>query len=856
MKKFSFCILLFSMLTVIFFSCEKKKEPELCTLYGVVTDKATGEPIRAAGVELLPVGKKSVTGSDGAFEFIELEEGIYKLYINKSGYKDYTSNDVVVKAGSEKVSHSIQLEKLPPALTIVDDNQNEIDSIDFGSDEGTKMRSFNIFNNGEDKLEWSIVYQCEWIKAFSKIEGELKANATQSIVITIDRMKLNVGDNSTIIHIVSNNGSKQLKVSAKCVSVVETKGATDIGGIRAVLNAYVVRDLNPSITEYGFVYSTSPAPRLTNGAQKVSQVGTPKIGTYSMLVEGLENNTQYYACAYVSNSSETIYGEQTEFTTTSHIPAFLNIDTTQVRATSISLVYEMSDGGLPLEEVGICWSTAPVPTIEDNYKKTGSEAKQYKTTITELEINTLYYIRAYARNSESESYSTQIAISTTDGLPSVKTHNASPTSITSITVSGEIIDNGGFAISERGFCYSSTNAEPTLSELKTMSGSGSGLFNASINDLDVATKYYVRAYATNSIGTAYGQALPVTTNNGVATIKLEGISDTTATTASASVKILTNGGAPIQRCGVCWSTQANPTINDYIIIANGNLLNTNYICNLSDLKPDTKYFVRGFVTTSVTTSYSDESCEFTTNNGLPIVKTIDPEENITKNSIVAVGNVIDDGGAEIIERGVVYSTLPYPTLENSSNVSGGKGLGYFSVTITGIAPLQNTYYIRAYAKNVYGISYGDQIAITQEQAEYASLRTMTYSGYTYKIKFIGSFAWSAGKSACNNLEFGGHDDWFMPNIGEVQKILETYNVWNITSTSKSILMVSGCDQIWTNKEANTGYAYMYYIDHWSEWNNSIITDKYQWKLKDSVWSADKSEIKGVFAVRKYNTSSK
>ena len=80
-----------------FFSCTKVEEPKLCTLYGVVTDKANGEPIKSAGVEILKVGLQSITSSDGTFEFANIEEGTYQLSVTKTGYQDYTSNNIVVK---------------------------------------------------------------------------------------------------------------------------------------------------------------------------------------------------------------------------------------------------------------------------------------------------------------------------------------------------------------------------------------------------------------------------------------------------------------------------------------------------------------------------------------------------------------------------------------------------------------------------------------------------------------------------------------------------------------------------------------------------------------------------------------
>lgn len=920
MKKFLYFACLLGMI-VSFASCEKKREPELCSLYGVVTDKATGEPIRTAGVELLPVGKKSVTGSDGAFEFLELEEGIYKLYITKTGYKDTTSNEIAVKANSEKVSHSIQLEKLPPALTIVDDNQNEIDSIDFGSDEGTKMRSFNIFNNSEDKLEWQLVYQCAWIDTITKTSGELKANATQSIVITIDRLKLNVGDNSTVIQIVSNNGSKQLTITAKSVNIIETLEASDVGGVRAVLNARVVRDLNPSITEYGFVYNTTPAPKLTNTSKKVSQSGTPKIGLYNMLIEGLENYTKYFACAFVLNTYDTIYGEQIDFETVSHIPSITNFKKTQEQAKSFTIEYNVTDGGLALDEVGVCWSTTPVPTIEDNYKKTGSDAKNYTTKISGLDLNTTYYVRVFARNSESEIYSEQIHVTTLDGYPKVTTdsvvtdlgsvkatcggnvtdngtltvtergicygieqqpdiygthttegtgigkftsklknlkdnttyyfrayatteagtaygkqysfltHDGTPTveliaikdttansvtcegnvtgdggvtvtergfcystsqyptntsehivvgnntgkftgsltglvpnttyyvrayavnslgigyseqqpfttkdglpkvctgqpssTATTISASGEITDNGGFAVTERGICYSASNAEPTTIDEKVIGGKGNGVFNVSITNLTAATTYYVRAYAMNENGTSYGDPVTICTKDGKATVSTGEITNITALTASGNVTVTDAGGATLQQCGICWSINQNPTIADSSIVAGGKQLNTPYTCNLSGLQPNTTYYVRAYATTDVATAYS-EQVSFKTTTGLPEITT--GQATPTASSITISGEVTGNGGYAVTERGVCYSAINAEPTLSDSKVQSGSGNGSFSASITNL-DAATTYYIRAYATNSIGTAYGKAISVTTKDGG-AIVKTGSISNVT------------------------------------------------------------------------------------------------------------------------------
>ena len=703
MKKLLYFVCLCCML-VSLCTCDKKKEedPVLCTLYGTVTDKATGDPVRSAGVELLPIGRKAVTGNDGSFEFTKIDESVYKLFITKIGYKDFTTNDIVVKATS-KQPHNIQIEKLPPALTIVDDNRNEIDSIDFGIDEGITMRSFNIFNNSEDKLEWSIAYQCDWIK-INKIEGELKANATQSLVITIDRLKLNLGDNSTLINIVSNNGSKQLTITASCNSVIETKNASDIGGISAVLNANVVRDLNPSITEYGFVYSLSPAPRLTNDAKKLSQTGTPKIGTYSMLLKGLENNTQYFSCAFVSNAVDTIYGEQIDFTTTSHIPA-VNIESTQEKATSVTVIYKViSDGGLSLEEVGICWSTNPIPTIEDNYKKAGNEAKQYTTKIAELTPNKIYYIRAYVRNAESESYSPQVVIMTKDGLAKVTT--AKVTNIGSIkaTCGGDVTDDGSMTVTARGVCYG-TSQEPTIENLHTTDGSGTGEFISNLKNLQDKTTYYVRAYATTEFGTTYGEERTFKTTNGTPIVELTNVGTPTANSVVCKGNVTGDGGVSVTERGFCYSLTQYPTnTSDHIAIGSGI---GDFTGTLTGLALNSKYYIRAYAVNSLGIGYSEQQ-SFTTKDGLATVTTATPTSTAT--TISTGGNVSDNGGFAVTERGVCYSSTNSEPTKVDGTVISGKGNGSFSATITGLNAA-TTYYIRAYATNENGTSYGNVVTV-------------------------------------------------------------------------------------------------------------------------------------------------
>ncbi|MBE6346669.1 MAG: DUF1573 domain-containing protein [Lentimicrobiaceae bacterium] len=225
MKRFLTLLTIALSLVLINHSC-KPKEEEPGSIYGVVTDKATGEPVKTAGVELQPLGLKTVTGSEGQFEFNELEAGDYKLFVTKTGYVELVSNTIVVKS-AQTAKGDVQIEKLPAALKVVDDKGEEISELDFGNQYDDVSRMFSIFNDGTEVLNYEIVKTASWITSLSVTEGTLQPGATKPVVVNIDREKLQVGENTTTLHITSNNGSKQLTIHVeklKVLNVVDNDG--------------------------------------------------------------------------------------------------------------------------------------------------------------------------------------------------------------------------------------------------------------------------------------------------------------------------------------------------------------------------------------------------------------------------------------------------------------------------------------------------------------------------------------------------------------------------------------------------------------------------------------------------------
>lgn len=96
-------------------------------------------------------------------------------------------------------------------------------------------------------------------------------------------------------------------------------------------------------------------------------------------------------------------------------------------------------------------------------------------------------------------------------LPIVTTDEITNISFTTATIKGNVAQNGGSTITSRGFCWN-TSPNPTISNFKTSDGNGIGVFTTNLTGLAENTTYYIRAYSTNNIGTAYGNELSFTTD--------------------------------------------------------------------------------------------------------------------------------------------------------------------------------------------------------------------------------------------------------------------------------------------------------------------------------------------------------
>jgi hypothetical protein len=210
------------------------------------------------------------------------------------------------------------MEKELATLQVVDDNQQPISSIDFGTSDGSNMRSFNLLNKSDKTINWTITHEnVAWIQSINPTSGSLNYNASQSVTITIDRSQLPNTENTATVHISSAEGSKDITIKAGRLEVVETYDCTNVTGTTAVFNGKLNSNVNGSVYRYGFVYDTNPQFLDANSTYTDKAVfNGNQIGTFTYTAQRLDKSKTYYVRAFAETSSGTFYyGKIVQFTT-------------------------------------------------------------------------------------------------------------------------------------------------------------------------------------------------------------------------------------------------------------------------------------------------------------------------------------------------------------------------------------------------------------------------------------------------------------------------------------------------------------------------------------------------------------
>lgn len=566
-------------------------------------------------------------------------------------------------------------------------------------------------------------------------------------------------------------------VTTRIASLISQTGATTGGNVTS--------DGGETVTSRGVCWSLAMHPTTLDN-KTVDGSGT---GLFTSVLEDLLPNTTYFFRAYAINAIGISYGEELSLTTLK-IPEMyfgsivsdcgvLAVDNNVDQIYSITFKYDIS-AGCDNEPAGTDpnSSTTSVDILVNNVTVftdsiiasvaggghyTDSKDKTGRTTITNISNVPTVKVRGTYQNGNGQNggYSIEIenigvntgsvtskcpntiygssAVATTLScadvpaeLPTVVTYEMSVSSIrrTTATGSGNVSGGGSGAITARGLVWS-TLTNPTLANSSTSNGAALGTFPAYLTNLTPNTKYYVKAYGTNSAGTAYGNEVTFTTDPILApTLTTTEITSITDTKANSGGNITDDGGASVTERGVVYRESYTPTyVDNYGKTSNGT--GTGIFTSITGtLLRGKLYYIRAYAKNAEGLIGYGNELAFTTLD-FPTVTTT-TITSVTRNSATSGGNVTADGGATVTERGICYTINSTPTTADAKIVDTGSGIGSYVSVINGLVPNSN-YHVRAYAINSVGTSYGSDLTFTSPEV----LMSLSPNSFTWNAAASG-----------------------------------------------------------------------------------------------------------------------
>ena len=317
-------------------------------------------------------------------------------------------------------------------------------------------------------------------------------------------------------------------IKFKELATLTTNNTTNLTISSVTSGGSITNGGSADITSRGVCWSTSQNPAVS-GSHTSDGTGT---GSFTSNITGLTPGTKYYLRAYATNSVGIAYGNEVSFTTSILGPPTNVLATAGNAQATVTFTASASDGGSAI--TGYTVISSPGGIIATG---TGSPI-----IVTGLTNGIAYTFTVIAINAAGNSLSSNASNSITPStVASLATTTATSITLTTAVSGGNItIDGGGFIIS-RGVCWSTT-ANPTIADSHTTDGSGTGSFSSSITGLTANTIYHVRAYATNAVGTAYGNDVTFESGHTIPIVTTTAVSNITTTTATSGGNVLLQGG--------------------------------------------------------------------------------------------------------------------------------------------------------------------------------------------------------------------------------------------------------------------------------------------------------------------------
>ena len=515
-------------------------------------------------------------------------------------------------------------------------------------------------------------------------------------------------------------GSENSFTTAPLPPTITTQTVTGIGTISATGRGNITNLGMPKPSQHGVCWNTTGNPSISDSCTENGPLTST--GPFTSYIARLSPDSTYYVRAYATNTAGTTYGSETSFVTVPLAPMVTTQAASNINADSATGNGKIMDLGAPNPfQHGVCWNTTGNPSITDSCTENGAltTTGSFTSRMTRLIPNTTYYVRAYTTNPVDTAYGGEVSFTTAPQAPTVITHMVTDINVNTATGHGEITDLGVPTLTEYGICWN-TAGNPSITDNKTEEGAASttGFFTSEITGLVPNTTYYVKVYATyvnthttNDIDTAYGTEFSFTTVSlAIPTVTTQAVTAIGTTSATGNGNVTDPGTPPITEHGICWNTTGNPSTADRKTEKGEATTIGSFTSKLTELSPDTVYYVRAYTTNRVGTTYGGE-VYFSTSPTPPRVTT-QAVTDIKPTSAIGNGKITDLGAPNPTQHGVCWNTTGNPTITDNKTKEGeATATGSFTSQITDLLS-DTTYYLRAYTTNTVDTTYGAQVSLT------------------------------------------------------------------------------------------------------------------------------------------------
>lgn len=390
------------------------------------------------------------------------------------------------------------------------------------------------------------------------------------------------------------------------------------------------------------------------------------------------------------------------------------LETTDITSTSATLNGKVINIGEPkYTERGFVYSTNSTPTVSDNIQKLSSpvnENPEFSCRIENLATMKVYYVRSYIVQNGEVLYGNILSFTTSQQKTVVTTSAATNIGANKATLNGAVTVAGVPAYTEKGFCYSSYNSNPDISDSKkVVAGDGKGNFSADLNTLDYPATYYARAYAIQGGGVVYGNVITFNTSGQTTVLSTSAVTDVYASRATFNGMIRSIGEPPYSERGFCYSSYGTPSIHSNKIVVNGTGTGA-FSVSVTDLDYPAQYNVCAYVLQAGEPLYGNV-VSFSTETREPSVST-SAVTDITPTSATFNGIITDLGIPQATRRGFCYSSYTSsPSISDDHWDDYLVNTANFKRNITGLAK-GITYYVRAYAYQDGHYYYGNAVSFS------------------------------------------------------------------------------------------------------------------------------------------------